>query len=93
VDSETIRKDVIIIPAGGYVVVDFLADNPGWWFLHCHIDVHLSNGMGIVVGELPECQNPPLPDLMEQTSSFCYSVKTFLEKEKNDVCKKVMLLF
>ena len=90
VDSETIRKDVIVVPAGGYVVVDFLANNPGWWFLHCHIDNHLKNGMGMVVGELPECQNPPLPDLMKQTSSFCYRVDTFLRKEKNDVCEKVM---
>ena len=89
VDSSTIRKDVITVPAGGYVVVDFLADNPGWWFLHCHIDRHLIRGMGIVVGELPECQNPPPSSLMKPTSSFCYSVKTFLEQEKNNACRQV----
>ena len=89
VDSSTIRKDVITVPAGGYVVVDFVADNPGWWFLHCHIDAHLLRGMGIVVGELPECQNPPPSDLMKPTSSFCYNVRTFLDQEKNNACKQV----
>jgi hypothetical protein len=91
VDSETIRKDVIIVPAGGYVVVDFVADNPGWWFLHCHIDSHLTSGMGMVVGELPECQNPTPRDKMKQTDSFCTSVEKFLRKEKNNVCRKVNL--
>ena len=89
VDGETIRKDVIIVPAGGYVVVDFLADNPGWWFLHCHIDAHLSSGMGMVVDELPECHNPPPRDMLKQTRSFCYDVKKFLSKEKNNVCREV----
>lgn len=92
VDSSTIRKDVITVPAGGYVVVDFLADNPGWWFLHCHIDSHLLRGMGIVVGELPECQNTPLANLMKPTSSFCYNVETFLDQEKNNACKQVNVI-
>jgi hypothetical protein len=59
VDRRTVRKDVIIVPAGGYVVIEVLADNPGWWFLHCHIDAHSSNGMAIAVSELPSCQPPP----------------------------------
>ena len=91
VDSDTVRKDVITVPAGGYVVIDFLADNPGWWFLHCHIDNHLLNGMGLVVGELPECQNRPPRDLIKPTNSFCQEVHSFLEKEKKDICEKVMV--
>jgi FtsP/CotA-like multicopper oxidase with cupredoxin domain len=59
VDRRTVRKDVIIVPAGGYVVIEFLADNPGWWFLHCHIDAHSSNGMAIAISELPSCQTTP----------------------------------
>lgn len=49
---------MIIVPAGGYVVIEFLAKNPGWWFMHCHIDYHLNYGMAIAVGELTECQVP-----------------------------------
>lgn len=31
-----VNKDTISIPSKGYAVFRFKADNPGWWFLHCH---------------------------------------------------------
>ncbi|KAH3808727.1 hypothetical protein DPMN_137085, partial [Dreissena polymorpha] len=37
--------------ACGYVVVRFISDYPGMWFLHCHIDLHNTNGMGMVIDE------------------------------------------
>ena len=84
VDQYTIRKDVITIPAGGYVVIAFLNKNPGWWFMHCHIYRHLLEGMAIAVGELPECQNPPPKELVEETSrEVCITVKQFKDKEAN----------
>uniref|UniRef100_A0A8W8HU07 L-ascorbate oxidase n=1 Tax=Magallana gigas TaxID=29159 RepID=A0A8W8HU07_MAGGI len=42
------EKDTIIVPTGGYVIIRFKADNPGAWFFHCHIDLHNTNGMGMV---------------------------------------------
>jgi hypothetical protein len=36
-------------PAYGYMVFRIVADNPGPWFLHCHIDWHLALGMALVV--------------------------------------------
>ena len=44
--NKTIRKDTIIVPAGGYVVIAFRANNPGYWFLHCHIESHQLEGGG-----------------------------------------------
>ncbi|XP_028396787.1 multicopper oxidase abr1-like [Dendronephthya gigantea] len=89
VNDTTIRKDVIIIPAGGYVVVRFRAKNPGWWIMHCHIDPHLNNGMAISIGEETECINPPPDKMMDPTAKeFCWSVEEFKEKEKHIVCPK-----
>lgn len=34
-----IQRDTVVIPAGGQVVLRLLADSPGTWFLHCHIQV------------------------------------------------------
>lgn len=34
-------KDTIIIPDGGYAILRFEADNPGWWFFHCHLEFHV----------------------------------------------------
>jgi len=33
------RKDTLIIPTGAYAVLRIRSDNPGKWFLHCHIEV------------------------------------------------------
>ena len=51
IDSHTVRKDTVMVPAGGYVVINFLSDNPGFWFLHCHIEVHQLEGMAMIVDE------------------------------------------
>ena len=48
------EKDTIIVPTGGYVIIRFKANNPGAWFFHCHIDVHNTNGMGMVLLESKE---------------------------------------
>ncbi|XP_065673687.1 uncharacterized protein LOC105843944 isoform X3 [Hydra vulgaris] len=47
-------KDTVIIPTGGYAVIRFRSTNPGKWFLHCHIEVHALDGMGLVINEAPE---------------------------------------
>jgi len=46
-----VPKDTVIVPFGGYTVIRFLADNPGWWLIHCHIEIHQLEGMAAVVKE------------------------------------------
>ena len=29
-----VKKDTVIVPYGGYTVIRFVADNPGWWLRH-----------------------------------------------------------
>ncbi|KAJ6033085.1 uncharacterized protein N7446_008619 [Penicillium canescens] len=48
------RRDTLVLPPQGYFVVRFVADNPGVWFFHCHIDWHLSQGLGMTLIEAPE---------------------------------------
>ena len=60
INRRTIRKDTVMVPAGGYVVINFLSDNPGQWFLHCHKELHQLEGMALIVNEaLEEQANPP----------------------------------
>ncbi|GLB40731.1 putative multicopper oxidase family protein [Lyophyllum shimeji] len=35
------------------VTIRFLSDNPGPWFLHCHINWHLQRGLAVVFAEDP----------------------------------------
>ncbi|KAI6010420.1 laccase [Pisolithus microcarpus] len=44
-----VRRDV----AGQQMVIRFVTDNAGPWFLHCHIDWHLEAGFAVVMAEDP----------------------------------------
>jgi len=39
------RTDVVALSPAQMVTVDMLADNPGTWMYHCHIDDHMDAGM------------------------------------------------
>ncbi|KAJ1303886.1 hypothetical protein OPQ81_008298 [Rhizoctonia solani] len=47
------RRDVVGSTDAG-VRIQFKTDNPGPWFLHCHIDWHLEEGFAMVFAEAPE---------------------------------------
>ena len=59
--SNSLSKDVIQVPAGGYVILRTKLDNPGNFIFHCHIDFHLSIGMGLVLqfGEFGDWNTGP----------------------------------
>ncbi|EGD99751.1 multicopper oxidase [Trichophyton tonsurans CBS 112818] len=48
------RRDVTLLPAGGFIVIAFKPDNPGSWLLHCHIAWHVSAGLALQVLERKE---------------------------------------
>ena len=43
------RKDTLIVPAMSQVTIEFIADNPGQWALHCHNIYHAEVGMVTVL--------------------------------------------
>ena len=45
------RRDVALLPGGGYLIIAFKADNPGSWLLHCHIAWHASSGLALQILE------------------------------------------
>ncbi|XP_033744890.1 laccase-1-like [Pecten maximus] len=65
------RKDTVIIPSGGYAVVRIRSDNPGLWFLHCHIELHNLDGMAMAVNESSQLAPPP-PEGFPECRNFRY---------------------
>ncbi|KAF9482102.1 laccase 16 [Pholiota conissans] len=58
------RRDVV----GSTVIIRFQADNPGPWFLHCHIDWHLEAGLAVVFAERPAEQiSGPQSQIIKQS--------------------------
>jgi len=47
--TDPVLKDTVNVPAKSEVVIQFLANNPGRWFFHCHIEWHLATGMARVL--------------------------------------------
>lgn len=56
-----IRREVISVQAGGWIVLRFLANNPGPWIFHCHIVPHLYAGLAMIFNTDPQglIQNYP----------------------------------
>ena len=49
------RRDVVTVQCcGGWVKLRYIADIPGIWAQHCHIDWHLAAGLFMTVVEAPE---------------------------------------
>ncbi|OMO75900.1 Multicopper oxidase, type 1 [Corchorus olitorius] len=58
-------RNTVAVPVNGWAVIRFVADNPGVWIMHCHLDVHIGWGLAMAflvengVGELQSLQAPP----------------------------------
>jgi len=59
------ERNTVITPTGGWVAIRFRANNPGMWFLHCHLDDHLTWGLDMAflvkngAGPLESLEPPP----------------------------------
>ncbi|XP_014787383.1 uncharacterized protein LOC106881494 isoform X1 [Octopus bimaculoides] len=78
------QKDTIMVPTGAYVVVRIRADNPGLWFMHCHIELHNINGMALFLNE-SFAHLPEMPDNLPVCHSFRKPVYDHRQKQKEQV--------
>ena len=78
-NSKAVLKDTIMVPAGGYAVIQFRSDNPGFWFMHCHIVPDLLEGMAVVINEVEKRQNPP-PEGTKVCGDYRIAQSVFYEK-------------
>lgn len=46
--ANPLRRDTAAVPAYGWLLVRFVADNPGAWAFHCHVGWHNEAGLGMV---------------------------------------------
>lgn len=70
-------KDTILIPAGGYAVVYFRSNNPGIWFLHCHIGDHQVTGMAMAISEDAASIPAPPTALLRRGENFNWTLDEF----------------
>ena len=80
-----VLKDTIVIPAGGYLVIRFVADNPGVWFLHCHIVSHHLEGMAVILNEAAKLQAPPPPRFPRCCPAYEGDLDHFKQSQANTI--------
>ncbi len=77
INSSAPLSDTITIPAGGYVVVYYQSNNPGYWYLHSQTELHHLPGMGVVLkeGQIDEMTVPP--EDMNLCGNFLWTVEEY----------------
>jgi hypothetical protein len=77
------RRDVVLLPNGGFVVIAFKTDNPGSWLMHCHIARHASEGLALQILERQGTANEMFPKnspKMIENKRVCDNWKTWQAK-------------
>ncbi|KAJ7558072.1 hypothetical protein O6H91_04G023900 [Diphasiastrum complanatum] len=41
------RRNTVGVPVGGWAAIRFKADNPGVWYMHCHLEIHTTWGLAM----------------------------------------------
>ncbi|KAE8662870.1 Laccase-11 [Hibiscus syriacus] len=42
---DPVERNTVDVPTGGWTAIRFRADNPGVWFMHCHLELHTGWGL------------------------------------------------
>lgn len=80
-----------MMPATGYLVIAFQADNPGAWLMHCHIGWHTSEGFALqfverydeIVDTMSDDDQSRLTDTCDTWTSFLTA--TSIEQDDSGV--------
>lgn len=79
------RRDTVLLPNSGYIVVGWKSDNPGVWAMHCHIAWHASGGLAL---QIVEGRDKIKQRLDLDNISMLSSEEVFLARQYEDTCSK-----
>jgi FtsP/CotA-like multicopper oxidase with cupredoxin domain len=65
--ANPLRRDTATIEPYGWMLIRFVADNPGAWAFHCHIGWHNEAGLGMVFAT----RSNEIPAVPAQVSELC----------------------
>ena len=77
ITSKAIQKDTVVVEKNSYIVISFQADNPGYWFMHCHVEEHLLDGMALLIQEYNNSQHWKPPAGINDHGSFRWTVEDY----------------
>lgn len=72
-------KDTYMVPLGGYIILRFQADNPGYWLFHCHTLTHTVGGQSMILKIGDTSDMPAAPESMQRCGDFEVSDEEFYQ--------------
>lgn len=92
------NTDVVELLPGSMVTVDMLADNPGTWMFHCHVEDHMEAGMmAVYTIYTPNTRPCPLAftggDFWNNSENFTLSVKNVSKEPVSSLVLTAEMLF
>lgn len=73
-----LKRDTITVEGFGWVLLRFVADNPGVWLFHCHVIWHSEAGMGMqIVSRIDDLRGLQVP---EEAQKLCDAPEEQLRK-------------
>ncbi|XP_031385547.1 putative laccase-9 [Punica granatum] len=74
------KANTFIVPRNGWLAIRFVANNPGVWLWHCHLERHLTWGMDVVFivknGDTEETSLRPPPPYMPPCTGYPNNILT-----------------
>ncbi|KAL0568315.1 ferroxidase fet3 [Marasmius crinis-equi] len=72
--TNPMRRDTFHIPSGSSATLRFVADNPGVWLFHCHIEWHLEAGLALQIIEAPLEAQSYAPNFPQKLKDNCQTL-------------------
>ncbi|MCC6792012.1 MAG: multicopper oxidase domain-containing protein, partial [Thermomicrobiales bacterium] len=69
-EAAQLTKDTVWIAPGERYDIELVADNPGIWMVHCHIENHAANGMMTLIEYEGEVPTGPLAEVWNTDSGL-----------------------
>jgi iron transport multicopper oxidase len=80
--GDYMQRDTVTVPASGWAKLRFLADNPGAWFFHCHIEWHMSAGLAMAFLVSPQQLQANGFKITQSEKGLCEALRQFNTKNQ-----------
>ncbi|CAF3958033.1 unnamed protein product, partial [Adineta steineri] len=81
--GDYIQRDTVSVPASGWAKIRYVADKPGAWFFHCHIEWHMSAGLALAFITSPQQLLAEGYTISSDEQKLCQALRKFNKKHNS----------
>jgi iron transport multicopper oxidase len=81
--GDYLQRDTLSVPPLGWAKIRFVANNPGAWFFHCHIEWHMTAGLALAFLVSPEQLLANGYTVSQSQKKLCKALQQYNAQSKN----------